>query len=133
MALSFPMLVNQLIEEHHDGCLLRMARATGLRYSTLWRWERGMTAQPDYVLLRRLCKHYNLDENYIWDLIHRDARKYASGQHVPVADVSFRRRGPVPRKYAQRKYVRRTPRERARERARQLREASDALCPAWGQ
>jgi len=92
--VSFPMLIHALAEEVHDDCLLTMAEATGLKYTTLWRWERGMTDRYDYGIVQRLAEHYDIPVEELYALIHADALRRNKGQRVVIPDLSHRRRGP---------------------------------------
>lgn len=98
MLKSFPMLIHQLAEIHHGSCILQMALATDLAYTTLWRWERGMTRQYDLGLVKQLCEHYDLDDRDVSALIHRDYLRRREGKPIPVPDLSERRRGPAARR-----------------------------------
>lgn len=96
IAESFPILIHSLAERHHRNCLLTMSRECDLSYTTLWRWERGMSGSYDYFLVQRLCERYSLEPTDVWALIHRDTALRTRGKRIPLPDVSDRRRGPQP-------------------------------------
>ncbi len=97
MARSFPLLIHSLCEKHHGGCLLTMAQARHrIPYTTLWRWQRGLSRSYDLNLVARLCDHYDLDPGDTWALIRRDAKTLAADEALPLPDLSGVRRGPIP-------------------------------------
>lgn len=96
MPHSFPLLIHALADAHHRSCLLTMAQASDIPYTTLWRWERGMSRQYSMDVVQRLCEHYHLDERQTWDLIRNDRMRRSAGQRVQLPDLSFRKRGPIP-------------------------------------
>ncbi len=95
MSQSFPMRIHELVNAHHRGCLLKMSQDTDIPYTTLWRWEQGMTKQYHLDVVQKLCDYYTLDATETWEIIRRDAAKRAAGKRVPIPDLSFRKRGPA--------------------------------------
>jgi len=95
MAASFPYLIHELASAHHAKNVLQMSQRVDIPYTTLWRWERGMTRQYHYELIARLCDCYGLSEEMVWGRIHQDEALRRRGKRVPVPDLSGRRRGPT--------------------------------------
>jgi hypothetical protein len=95
LAKSFPLLIHALCVEHHAGNLLAMVEATRIPYTTLWRWQRGLSRRYDnYWNVRRLCEHYRLEEDEVWALIRRDLATQAQRGTIPLPDLSQVRAGP---------------------------------------
>jgi hypothetical protein len=107
LAKSFPLLIHALCVEHHAGNLLAMVEATRIPYTTLWRWQRGLSRRYDnYWNVRRLCEHYRLDEDQVWTVIRRDLATLAQRGTIPLPDLSEVRAGPHPKADAPRRQLR---------------------------